>query len=242
VKKFIYAILLSLISGCVLFKSKTFVSGIGISVLYDSTAQFPYIVEIISGSPAAMSGLRSGDYLIKVDGKDLQQESAEFTLSLLAGLPGTVAEVNLMRGNKIYSRQISRDRIRIPTRMDDYCNQLQILISNNPINKALLLPGFEFSTFSEDSILNTFYRCTDTIQARRQFEKLVSITSGCLSYTDPDNFKQKHFYPNGNEEFILFTVASNEVQNTRSEKELAKIVFRKDRPLITLKTKIKASK
>lgn len=76
-------------------------SGIGVTMQYDSTMQMVKIVGVNEKGPAAKVDIKEGDYIYKVDGKEIPLENADTTklVSKIRGEEGTKVELTLLRGD-----------------------------------------------------------------------------------------------------------------------------------------------
>ena len=80
-------------------------TGIGIEI--DDVDGKIQVITPIAGSPAARSGIRSGDQVIAVDGTMLDSSNLQETIAKLRGHAGSRVSVTVMRGNEM-RRQIIR--------------------------------------------------------------------------------------------------------------------------------------
>src|SRR5205823_11356481 len=74
-------------------------TGIGIYVSF-STTGYPTITGTVPGSPAAASGLKAGDQVVKVGDKDVKGLTAEQATALIQGPEGTQVTLTIMRGSQ----------------------------------------------------------------------------------------------------------------------------------------------
>lgn len=182
-------ILSSLIVSCQVLKSQenTF-GGVGISVLYDSSASLPYIVQIISGSPAAMSGLRSGDYIMDIDKKDVTKSSIENILHKLRGKQGTSVEIKVKRLGQMQKFNLTRAKIQAPPSSENFCfalDSLLIYMSNEKSDfekTEVPLPGFYSGKLNSGEWSGIYYICKDSFQAALKMNELKSNLRNCLTY------------------------------------------------------------
>ena len=86
-------------------------TGIGIEV--DQVEGKVMIVTPMAGSPAARSGLRSGDQIIAVDGTSLDSGNLRETISQLRGQAGTRVTVTVMRDGELVDHAMRRRVIRM---------------------------------------------------------------------------------------------------------------------------------
>jgi hypothetical protein len=222
-----------------LHKEQGLQNGIGISVLFDSVSKYPYVVEIISGSPAAMAGLRSGDYLIKIDSLYLHDVSAEKTIKRLKGKAGKSLYLQTRRGNKILYYTISRAQYTIPKSETDLCFELQNQINKLPDyakNQELVptLPGFESAGRGVFGIRNVYFECKDTVLGRRKLQHLVSTIAECLTYTIADSVSTQHTYPDSQTEKVNYIIEKTKKEYSQGKNILIQAEYKKGIPLVSL--------
>jgi carboxyl-terminal processing protease len=88
-------------------------SGIGIYLSFG--AAYPVITGTVSGSPAALAGLKAGDQITKVGDKDMKGVTADQATPLIQGPDGTQVTLTIQRGNQTLTVTITRAVIEIPT-------------------------------------------------------------------------------------------------------------------------------
>src|SRR6202030_1751429 len=88
-------------------------SGIGIYLTFSTT--YPTITGTVPGSPAAGAGLRAGDQIIKIDGKDTKGITSDQATTLIQGADGTKVTLTLMRGTTTFDVTITRAEIQVPS-------------------------------------------------------------------------------------------------------------------------------
>ena len=71
--------------------------GIGVQLLEDQRARKVTILGTTSGGPADVAGLQSGDVIIKIDGVDVSESSAELVAAKCRGMPGDKVDVDFLR-------------------------------------------------------------------------------------------------------------------------------------------------
>src|SRR6185437_11723204 len=95
--------------------------GIGVSVAIDSTDSLPYIVEILSGKPGAMSGLRSGDHVISINGWKTKGKQQEKIADRLRGRAGSNINLVINRDGKELTFQMKRKKIEVNEGVGNFC-------------------------------------------------------------------------------------------------------------------------
>ena len=95
------------------------------------------VITPIEGSPAARSGIRSGDVLIAVDGNSVETHRLQETLSKLRGSVGSKVTLTILRDDSALDYEMRRQIIRVAS-----------------VHKELLSPSFGYvrvSQFSENT-------------------------------------------------------------------------------------------
>jgi len=86
----------------------------GIGAYVDTSAEYLTIISPIPGSPAEAAGLRSGDAIIAIDGKDMKGIDAEIVRKKVLGPAGSVVTLTIRRGNNApFDVKITRANITI---------------------------------------------------------------------------------------------------------------------------------
>lgn len=86
-------------------------TGIGVEV--DEIAGKVMVVTPIAGSPAARSGMRSGDQIIAVDGESVEAQNLQATIGRLRGQVGSRVMVSVLRGDDVIDHEMQRQIIRV---------------------------------------------------------------------------------------------------------------------------------
>ena len=71
--------------------------GIGASVRYDEKTKNKTIQEVQKGRPAQKAGLKAGDILMEIDGKDLAGKNNQEVSEMLRGQVGTSFKLKVQR-------------------------------------------------------------------------------------------------------------------------------------------------
>ena len=86
----------------------------GIGAYVDTTGEYLTVISPISGSPAEAAGLRSGDKIIAIDGKDMTGINAELVRKQVLGPAGSVVTLTIRRGDDVpFDVKITRAKITI---------------------------------------------------------------------------------------------------------------------------------
>lgn len=73
-----------------------------------------YVIEPYEDSPSVKAGLKAGDKIISIDGKNMKEKNSDEVSNSLKGPKGTTILVELEREGKILTLPITRDEIKIP--------------------------------------------------------------------------------------------------------------------------------
>ncbi len=110
-------------------------TGIGIEV--DEVDGALHVITPIAGSPAARSGIQSGDELIAVDGVAIEPDNLQQTIGRLRGYAGSRVTVTVLRDNLAIDHEMRRQVIRVAS-----------------VHKEMLAPSFAYirvSQFNENT-------------------------------------------------------------------------------------------
>ncbi|WP_017316703.1 carboxyl-terminal processing protease CtpB [Mastigocladopsis repens] len=92
------------------------VSGIGIRMELNEQTKKLTVIEAIENSPALKAGIRSGDWIVAIDGKPTSQMKAEDASNLIRGRAGTKLTLRLGRnGQSAFDVNLTRASIEVPT-------------------------------------------------------------------------------------------------------------------------------
>ena len=87
----------------------------GIGALIRKIGDYTFIAEPYEGNPAQKSGLRAGDKIISVDGKDMYKKESDDVSSALKGPKGTTIVIEVERENEGKKKiSVTRDEIKLP--------------------------------------------------------------------------------------------------------------------------------
>ena len=85
----------------------------GIGSLIRKIGDYVYISEPFEDTPAQKSGLKAGDRIISIDGRDMIKKSTEAVSSLLKGPKGTSINIKVIRDQTELTIPVTRDEIKI---------------------------------------------------------------------------------------------------------------------------------
>lgn len=122
-------------------------TGIGIEV--DEVDGALQVITPIAGSPAARSGIQSGDQIIAVDGVSIESNNLQQTIGRLRGHAGSKVIVTVLRDEKSIDHEMRRQTIRVAS-----------------VYKEFLGPSFGYVRVSQfsDSTARELGRAVDELQ------------------------------------------------------------------------------
>ena len=86
----------------------------GIGSLIRKSGEYAIITEPYEGYPAQKSGLRAGDKILRIDGKDMKGKSTQEVSSLLKGQSGTKLEIVVDRDGTESVFDLIRENVKLP--------------------------------------------------------------------------------------------------------------------------------
>ncbi|SHE32065.1 carboxyl-terminal processing protease [Desulforamulus putei DSM 12395] len=88
----------------------------GIGAELEMKDQYPCIVRVLPGSPAEAAGLKNGDVIVAVDGKDVARKALYDVVTMLRGDKGTSVNLTVRRdGQPDRQVTITRNTVNLPT-------------------------------------------------------------------------------------------------------------------------------
>ena len=87
----------------------------GVGIVLRRTNSGLRIVSVVSGSPAHLAGIRSGDYILKVGAQDVSRSTAEEAAALIRGTPGSTVSLTVDRQGDTRVFDVVRQVIRTDT-------------------------------------------------------------------------------------------------------------------------------
>lgn len=88
---------------------------IGIGVEVNSNSAYPVIDSVFPDSPAAKAGVKAGDVVLKIDGKDVHGQNSDQTSNLIRGKAGTTLVLTVESGGQQHDLTVVREPITIPS-------------------------------------------------------------------------------------------------------------------------------
>ncbi|MFA7657850.1 MAG: S41 family peptidase [Candidatus Gastranaerophilaceae bacterium] len=89
------------------------ITGIGVNI--SSLGGKTYVVSVIESTPAFFAGLKSGDIILKVNGKEISGMKASEVADLVRGPENTVVKITVLRKKGLITKKIIRKEIKIKT-------------------------------------------------------------------------------------------------------------------------------
>lgn len=89
-------------------------SGVGLMIELDQEKRI-VVVTPFQGGPAYREGVRSGDIITAIEGKDTTGMTLEEAAALMQGEPGTQVKITVLRDTGSYEYQLTRENINIPS-------------------------------------------------------------------------------------------------------------------------------
>jgi carboxyl-terminal processing protease len=87
----------------------------GIGALIRKMNDYVYIAEPYEGNPAEKAGMKAGDKILSIDGKDMKGKPTDEVSAALKGPKGSTIQVKVLRNNKeTLIIPITRDEIKLP--------------------------------------------------------------------------------------------------------------------------------
>lgn len=123
------------------FGQLTSLVGIGVRLQIDSTAlgyKAAKVISFIPGGPAEKSGLKTGDLVLKVDGKSAVKIPLEEVINLIKGPEGSVVKLDVSRGGVTKSYSMTRKSMQAsnvyytPAADTEFGNSIARLLNDAP--------------------------------------------------------------------------------------------------------------
>ncbi len=201
--------------------------GIGIYMALDTSKDMAIVLMPIEGSPAEKAGVLPGDYIIKVDGKDVKGSSTEEIAALVKGEKDTTVTIGFRRYNKDGTYEEFEKTI---TRMN---------VELNPFSSEIIeqnIGYIKFTSFDEKAY-NNFKDTVAEMKNKTTLEGLIIdlrdnpggllsvavdiideiLPTGIITYTVDKNDNREYMYSDSKTLGIPVVVIINENSASASE-------------------------
>ncbi len=194
-------------------------SGIGISFQKNDNGEYQ-VTEVFKNSPAENAGIKSGDIILKVDGKlyDTSEEMSEH----IRGKNGTKVEMVLRRDNKEINATMTRETVKEKTVygkvLDDGSGYILIKSFEEGTSEEF---GTELSAFEKQGVKSMIIDLRDN--GGGYIDEGIKIADrllkeGTITYMEDVNGKRKYYNSDEKATKIKYVVLVNE--NTASTSEI----------------------
>ncbi|NJN75099.1 MAG: PDZ domain-containing protein [Synechococcaceae cyanobacterium RL_1_2] len=90
-------------------------SGIGVTLTIDSVTGKILVSDTFPNSPAALAGIRKGDFIVKVDNQLTNFMGLEQVSQALRGEIDTQVSLEIQRGNQVFTMDLIRSQVHLPS-------------------------------------------------------------------------------------------------------------------------------
>lgn len=87
------------------------VVGIGVEISFDSESGIINILDIVKDSPAFRAGLKRGQNILKIDGKNFRGQQFRDVVYAMRGMPGTKVSVTILDDDRVRNVVIKRESL-----------------------------------------------------------------------------------------------------------------------------------
>lgn len=201
--------------------------GVGIYMAVDTSKDMAIVLMPIKGSPAEEAGVLPGDYIVKVDGKDMKGVSTEEIASLIKGKNETTVNVTFRRYNEDetfeeFEKSLTRRKIDL-----------------NPFSSEIKDGNIGYITFTsfDEKAYNDFKNAIQNMKNNTEIEGLIIdlrdnpggllstavriideiLPTGVITYTVDKNDKKEYIYSDSRTLDIPVVVIINENSASASE-------------------------
>lgn len=104
------------------------ITGIGVNI--SSIGGKTYVVSVIDSAPAQKAGLKAGDIIVKVNGKDISGLKTTEVADVVRGPENSIVKLTILRKKQVFAKSIRRQEIKIQTvrsRVDKNIGYIQVL-------------------------------------------------------------------------------------------------------------------
>lgn len=83
----------------------------GIGIKFDGYNNYMRVVKVFAKSPAYMAGLKAGDYIVEINGEDVEGWTTSKAASYIRGETGTTVKLSILRDNEVFEVDVAREEI-----------------------------------------------------------------------------------------------------------------------------------
>ena len=87
--------------------------GIGVYIIQDVENNAIRVIAPISESPAEETGIRPGDYIVKIDGEEVNGEDIEEASNKMKGEEGSKVKLQILRGEETIDLEVERKNVKV---------------------------------------------------------------------------------------------------------------------------------
>ena len=87
--------------------------GIGVYIIQDVENNAIRVIAPISESPAEEAGIRPGDYIVKIDGEEVNGEDIEEASNKMKGEEGSKVKLQILRGEETIDLEVERKNVKV---------------------------------------------------------------------------------------------------------------------------------
>lgn len=204
--------------------------GIGVYIAVDKEKNLPIILTPIKNSPAEEAGLIPGDYIIEIDGKNLENVSVEEVSASIKGMSNTTVTLKIRRYTEEsnYEEFDEFEKIIPRRKVELYPFEYEILDGN--------IAYIKFNSFDEQAAKN-FHDAYAEMSKQANIQGLVVdirdnpggllttameiidelIPAGVITYTVDKNDNKEYVYSDSKEIEIPIVVLTNENSASAAE-------------------------
>ena len=88
---------------------------VGVGIEVTPGEEYPLVLNVIPGTPAEKSGIKTGDIIMAVDGQSISGWSLDEAVSKIRGIAGTKVKLTLKRGKDVFEVSPIRADIHVPS-------------------------------------------------------------------------------------------------------------------------------
>lgn len=175
-------------SGLALFGQLTTMVGIGVRLQIDSVAlgyKAAKVISFVPGGPAEKSGLKVGDFVMKVDGKSVVKLPLDEVVGLIKGQEGTTVKIDVKRGaeSKIFSMQrktIQASTVYFSSALDsEFGKSIAKLMNDAPYDFKNTIDSSTFETEGEGFGSRDLYPSTVKVPGVKSVHMVKSFGTTC---------------------------------------------------------------